>query len=257
MQTRRVNPSETHTHTQSREDHTLLTVLLIAHYQRLVSNDIFPINLLTRSLFQPIRPLKATVPTSQPVLSMSQIETIFYKIQDIFEIHKEFYDALLPNIQQWDEKVTVGHLFQKLVRNYSVWRFAGRVSTLSLFSTLWIILLNVSLCTSECAAVSLAWGHRALPLCCILERLYYLNSVVARSLLCVWMLVMMVLDYTGTHACIQCERICRWTLTELQNKTRSVLLFVIVFIWGCDQTDAFSQCKILIWHLFSHSLLDL
>lgn len=46
---------------------------------------------------------------------MSQIETIFYKIQDIFEIHKEFYDALLPNIQQWDEKVTVGHLFQKLV----------------------------------------------------------------------------------------------------------------------------------------------
>lgn len=64
---------------------------------------------------QPIRPLKATVSTSQPVLSMSQIETIFYKIQDIFEIHKEFYDALLPNIQQWDEKVTVGHLFQKLV----------------------------------------------------------------------------------------------------------------------------------------------
>lgn len=46
---------------------------------------------------------------------MSQIETIFYKLQDIFEIHKEFYDALLPNIQQWDEKVTVGHLFQKLV----------------------------------------------------------------------------------------------------------------------------------------------
>uniref|UniRef100_A0A7N6B3I8 ABR activator of RhoGEF and GTPase n=1 Tax=Anabas testudineus TaxID=64144 RepID=A0A7N6B3I8_ANATE len=66
------------------------------------------------ALLLPIRPLKATVSTSQPVLSMSQIETIFYKIQDIFEIHKEFYDSLLPNIQQWDEKVTVGHLFQKL-----------------------------------------------------------------------------------------------------------------------------------------------
>jgi len=62
-----------------------------------------------------MRPLKATATTSQPVLTFQQVETIFYKVQDIFEIHKEFYDALLPNIQQWDEKVTVGHLFQKLV----------------------------------------------------------------------------------------------------------------------------------------------
>lgn len=64
---------------------------------------------------QPMRPLKAAATSSQPVLTMQQIETIFYKIQDIFEIHKEFYDALLPSIQRWDEKVTVGHLFQKLV----------------------------------------------------------------------------------------------------------------------------------------------
>ena len=63
-----------------------------------------------------MRPLKATATSSQPVLTIQQVETIFYKIQDIFVIHKEFYDALYPHIQQWDEKVTVGHLFQKLVR---------------------------------------------------------------------------------------------------------------------------------------------
>lgn len=62
-----------------------------------------------------MRPLKATATTSQPVLTIQQVDTIFYKIQDIFEIHKEFYDTLLPSIQQWDENVTVGHLFQKLV----------------------------------------------------------------------------------------------------------------------------------------------
>lgn len=73
-------------------------------------------NVLFSLFVQPMRPLKATATTSQPVLTIQQVETIFYKIQDIFEIHKEFYDALLPNIQQWDEKVTVGHLFQKLVR---------------------------------------------------------------------------------------------------------------------------------------------
>lgn len=67
------------------------------------------------SLSQPMKPLKATATTSQPVLTIQQIETIFYKIQDIYEIHKEFYDNLCPKVQQWDSQVTMGHLFQKLV----------------------------------------------------------------------------------------------------------------------------------------------
>ncbi|KAM9332290.1 active breakpoint cluster region-related protein isoform 1-T1 [Pholidichthys leucotaenia] len=86
----------------------------------LASEEIY-INQL-EALLLPIRPLKATATTSQPVLTLPQIETIFYKIQDIFEIHKEFYDALLPSIQQWDEKVTVGHLFQKLASQLGVYK---------------------------------------------------------------------------------------------------------------------------------------
>uniref|UniRef100_A0AAR2JTW3 Active breakpoint cluster region-related protein n=1 Tax=Pygocentrus nattereri TaxID=42514 RepID=A0AAR2JTW3_PYGNA len=74
------------------------------------------------ALLLPMRPLKATATTSKPVLTMEQIETIFYKIQDIYEIHKEFYDALFPNIQQWDDKVTVGHLFQKLASQLGVYK---------------------------------------------------------------------------------------------------------------------------------------
>ncbi|XP_070773012.1 active breakpoint cluster region-related protein isoform X2 [Enoplosus armatus] len=86
----------------------------------LASEEIY-INQL-EALLLPMRPLKATATTSQPVLTIQQVETIFYKIQDIFEIHKEFYDALLPNIQQWDEKVTVGHLFQKLASQLGVYK---------------------------------------------------------------------------------------------------------------------------------------
>ncbi|XP_054611001.1 active breakpoint cluster region-related protein isoform X2 [Dunckerocampus dactyliophorus] len=86
----------------------------------LASEEIY-INQL-EALLLPMRPLKATATTSQPVLTIQQIETIFYKIQDIFEIHKEFYDALLPNIRQWDEKVTVGHLFQKLASQLGVYK---------------------------------------------------------------------------------------------------------------------------------------
>ncbi|KAJ8266321.1 hypothetical protein GJAV_G00129070 [Gymnothorax javanicus] len=86
----------------------------------LASEEIY-INQLD-ALLLPMKPLKATATTSQPVLTTQQIETIFYKIQDIFEIHKEFYDALFPHIQQWDDKVTVGHLFQKLASQLGVYK---------------------------------------------------------------------------------------------------------------------------------------
>ncbi|KAK3526969.1 hypothetical protein QTP86_005743 [Hemibagrus guttatus] len=86
----------------------------------LASEEIY-INQLD-ALLLPMRPLKATATTSKPVLTVEQIETIFYKIQDIYEIHKEFYDALFPNIQQWDDKVTVGHLFQKLASQLGVYK---------------------------------------------------------------------------------------------------------------------------------------
>ncbi|KAG7314588.1 hypothetical protein KOW79_021891 [Hemibagrus wyckioides] len=86
----------------------------------LASEEIY-INQLD-ALLLPMRPLKATATTSKPVLTVEQIETIFYKIQDIYEIHKEFYDALFPNIQQWDDKVTVGHLFQKLASQLGIYK---------------------------------------------------------------------------------------------------------------------------------------
>ncbi|KAL0994423.1 hypothetical protein UPYG_G00122010 [Umbra pygmaea] len=86
----------------------------------LASEEIY-INQL-EALLLPMRPLKATATTSQPVLTLQQVDTIFYKIQDIYEIHKEFYDALLPHIQHWDEKITVGHLFQKLASQLGVYK---------------------------------------------------------------------------------------------------------------------------------------
>ncbi|KAL8199004.1 UNVERIFIED_CONTAM: hypothetical protein K2H54_031586 [Gekko kuhli] len=71
---------------------------------------------------QPMKPLKATATTSQPVLTTQQIETIFYKIQDLYEIHKEFYDSLYPKVQNWDSSVILGHLFQKLASQLGVYK---------------------------------------------------------------------------------------------------------------------------------------
>lgn len=65
---------------------------------------------------QPMKPLKAAATTSQPVLTVAQIETIFFKVPELYEIHREFYDGLLPRVQQWSHHQRVGDLFQKLVR---------------------------------------------------------------------------------------------------------------------------------------------
>lgn len=63
-----------------------------------------------------MKPLKAAATTSQPVLSLTQIETIFFKVPELYEVHREFYDGLLPRVQQWSHHQRVGDLFQKLVR---------------------------------------------------------------------------------------------------------------------------------------------
>lgn len=70
---------------------------------------------LSCALFQPMKPLKAAATTSQPVLTSQQIETIFFKVPELYEIHKEFYDGLSPRVQQWSHQQRVGDLFQKLV----------------------------------------------------------------------------------------------------------------------------------------------
>uniref|UniRef100_A0A8C2TFZ2 BCR activator of RhoGEF and GTPase n=1 Tax=Coturnix japonica TaxID=93934 RepID=A0A8C2TFZ2_COTJA len=67
------------------------------------------------ALLLPMKPLKAAATTSQPVLTSQQIETIFFKVPELYEIHKEFYDGLFPRVQQWSHQQRVGDLFQKLV----------------------------------------------------------------------------------------------------------------------------------------------
>uniref|UniRef100_A0A8B9KIL2 BCR activator of RhoGEF and GTPase n=1 Tax=Astyanax mexicanus TaxID=7994 RepID=A0A8B9KIL2_ASTMX len=74
------------------------------------------------ALLLPMKPLKAAATTSQPVLTVQQIETIFFKVPELYEVHKEFYDGLLPRVQQWSHHQRVGDLFQKLASQLGVYR---------------------------------------------------------------------------------------------------------------------------------------
>uniref|UniRef100_A0A8C1BMS6 Uncharacterized protein n=1 Tax=Cyprinus carpio carpio TaxID=630221 RepID=A0A8C1BMS6_CYPCA len=74
------------------------------------------------ALLLPMKPLKAAATTSQPMLTLQQIETIFFKVPELHEIHKDFYDGLLPRVQQWSHRQCVGDLFQKLASQLGVYR---------------------------------------------------------------------------------------------------------------------------------------
>uniref|UniRef100_A0A674P4M3 BCR activator of RhoGEF and GTPase n=1 Tax=Takifugu rubripes TaxID=31033 RepID=A0A674P4M3_TAKRU len=74
------------------------------------------------ALLLPMKPLKAAATTSQPVLTVAQIETIFYKVPELYEIHREFYDGLLPRVQQWSHHQKVGDLFQKMASQLGLYR---------------------------------------------------------------------------------------------------------------------------------------
>ncbi|XP_034548776.1 PH_BCR_vertebrate and RhoGAP_Bcr domain-containing protein [Notolabrus celidotus] len=70
----------------------------------------------------PMKPLRAAATTSQPMLTIQQIETIFFKVPELHEIHKDFFDALLPRVQDWGHQQCVGDLFQKLASQLGVYR---------------------------------------------------------------------------------------------------------------------------------------
>ncbi|XP_076587006.1 breakpoint cluster region protein isoform X1 [Chaetodon auriga] len=74
------------------------------------------------ALLIPMKPLRAAATTSQPMLTIQQIETIFFKVPELHEIHKDFYDALLPRVQDWGHQQCVGDLFQRLASQLGVYR---------------------------------------------------------------------------------------------------------------------------------------
>lgn len=78
---------------------------------------------------QPLKALRASAGTSQPVLSIEQVQTVFYQLPELLDLHTEFYNSLraklgmyldlelgLP-LQMHHENLdlSVGDLFMKFV----------------------------------------------------------------------------------------------------------------------------------------------
>ncbi|CAF4934582.1 unnamed protein product [Pieris macdunnoughi] len=65
--------------------------------------------------------IKATLSTSQPVITEEEFGTIFYKISELHELHKSFLEGLKSAVASWEEPLCVGVHFKKMAENINVY----------------------------------------------------------------------------------------------------------------------------------------
>ena len=66
-------------------------------------------------LLQYMRSFRAAATTSQPVLALEDIDTIFYKIPDLYDVHVSFIQHLKPKIKSWNPEQEVANAFKVMV----------------------------------------------------------------------------------------------------------------------------------------------
>ncbi|TSL41021.1 Active breakpoint cluster region-related protein [Bagarius yarrelli] len=83
------------------------------------------------TLLMPLKALRASAGTSQPVLSIEQVQTVFYQLPELLDLHTEFYSSLRAKLQMYldlepglpmDLDLFVGDLFIKFVSQLGVYR---------------------------------------------------------------------------------------------------------------------------------------
>lgn len=59
-----------------------------------------------------MKAIRATLTTSQPVISEEEFGTMFYKIPELHGLHQNFLDELSAKLETWDGKTTIGEQFK-------------------------------------------------------------------------------------------------------------------------------------------------
>ncbi|XP_071445756.1 active breakpoint cluster region-related protein [Hetaerina americana] len=72
-------------------------------------------------LLQYMKAIKATIGTSQPVISEEEFRTIFYKVPELHSLHSNFLDGLQSCMQHWDGCVSIGEHFCTMASNINIY----------------------------------------------------------------------------------------------------------------------------------------
>lgn len=62
-----------------------------------------------------MKALKSTIGTSQPLLSLEDYNTIFYRIPELHSLHTTFLKGMRKQIDNWDSTHPIGEDFKVLV----------------------------------------------------------------------------------------------------------------------------------------------
>ncbi|EDO47441.1 predicted protein [Nematostella vectensis] len=74
------------------------------------------------TLHKYMKPFKASLSTSAPILTVADFNKIFYKIDELFTIHSKFYNDLEARVASWNPNKIIGDLFLSLVEQFDVYR---------------------------------------------------------------------------------------------------------------------------------------
>lgn len=122
----------------------LLQKRMVVLKRVLLSEEIYLMELET--LLTPMKALKASAGTSQPVLSTEQVQTVFYQVPELRDLHRQFYTSLQTKLHpdnmmdqgsqqslgrdegpvmqhyQGEHHLSVGDVFLKFVNQLGVYR---------------------------------------------------------------------------------------------------------------------------------------
>ncbi|XP_078481148.1 LOW QUALITY PROTEIN: active breakpoint cluster region-related protein [Ciona intestinalis] len=68
-----------------------------------------------------MKPLKATIGTSQPVMSAQDFDTVFFRVNELHELHANFFQKMKPRLDVWSADTAVGDLFKKLLSKLNLY----------------------------------------------------------------------------------------------------------------------------------------
>nr|CAB3219663.1 active breakpoint cluster region-related protein [Phallusia mammillata] len=68
-----------------------------------------------------MKPLKATIGTSQPVMSAQDFDAVFFRVPELHDLHATFYQKLKPKLDVWSADTTVGDQFKKLLSKLNLY----------------------------------------------------------------------------------------------------------------------------------------
>ncbi|XP_038059104.1 active breakpoint cluster region-related protein-like isoform X2 [Patiria miniata] len=67
-----------------------------------------------------MKTFKASMTTSQPILAPEDYDTLFFKIPELCEVHREFCNHMEPKLQEWTPEQTYGDSFKLLASHFGV-----------------------------------------------------------------------------------------------------------------------------------------